>query len=389
MTPLHTRSDRDCNAHHLIRSLCSLLFSSSPSRPLSSLPVRCRQRTQTAGMYVYASFGHVAVPEGQMSCWVIITSAERVTPMVIRASFLQWAVDTFVTVIVRTLSFTDRTERRVFISESANCAHAVQHCSYPHCACVVFQSFSLILCILRLAVAQGVSFRTLPFAFPKFFPSPNLHSVLVHMPRRSGQSHARSQKKPASSSSCVKRTAGDPPDLLPGVAMLKFVQPYVDHVFSGAKDLEIRAQPLRAMSRFIAYDGHVHGWLRHGKAFEILTDVHWRALRPRHHVPSPTRPYTRTFAHPIIIAVQFDEPVPYAHKRGAIGTPRFWPRPVEKKTVKRGQRHGAKATTSTLSLRHKLYPALRSAGTEPIQDVQPVDQTDDALDHPTGAPFAN
>ena len=204
--------------------------------------------------------------------------------------------------------------------------------------------------------ARGLARR---FCWGLFFPvlrlisSPNLNFVVVLMPRWSAQSHARSQKKPASSSSPTKRTTDSPPDLLPGVAMLKFVQPYVDHVFSGAKDLEIRSQPLRAMTRFIAFDGHVHGWLRHGKSFEILTDENWRALRPRHHVPSSTRPYSRTFAHPIIVAVRFNEPVPYAHRRGAIGTPRFWPRLLEKKTVKRGKYHATKATANILLLRRK------------------------------------
>ena len=118
---------------------------------------------------------------------------------------------------------------------------------------------------------------------------------------------------------------GEIPILRPGAPMLAMSGDFLELILERIKDLEVRHVCLRPCIRFLCQNGIVYGWIRHERGRRIETCEEWHALTPRHHWHTPSLPYKRTYVHAITEVGRLPNSTPYKHRRGAVGTPRFWP----------------------------------------------------------------
>ena len=91
------------------------------------------------------------------------------------------------------------------------------------------------------------------------------------------------------------------------------------------KDLELRHQRLTPGRYYLASGRVVQGVADVGVAFEVEDDFWFRSLLHRHQLDTASKPYKKTWAHPLTGVQRMDPSVPYALVQGQQGTARFRP----------------------------------------------------------------
>ena len=113
---------------------------------------------------------------------------------------------------------------------------------------------------------------------------------------------------------------------LQGDRILILREEWLERILNGQKDLEIRGRRLRDGDIWLGCRSTIHGKARLGLAAVIGTEQEWTALRHRHLVENPALPYKTTYGLPIQSVMRLRKPIPYEHRRGAIGIVKFRPR---------------------------------------------------------------
>ena len=111
----------------------------------------------------------------------------------------------------------------------------------------------------------------------------------------------------------------------PGDKILVLKQRFIDLILREHKDLELRHQRLTPGRYYLASGRVVQGVADVGVAFEVEDDFWFRSLLHRHQLGTASKPYKKTWAHPLTGAQRMDPSVPYALVRGQQGTARFRP----------------------------------------------------------------
>ena len=111
----------------------------------------------------------------------------------------------------------------------------------------------------------------------------------------------------------------------PGDKILVLKQRFLDLILREDKDLELRHQRLTPGWYYLASGRVVQGVADVGVAFEVEDDFWFRSLLHRHQLDTASKPYKKTWAHPLTGVQRMDPSVPYALVRGQQGTARFRP----------------------------------------------------------------
>ena len=111
----------------------------------------------------------------------------------------------------------------------------------------------------------------------------------------------------------------------PGDKILVLKQRFLDVILRKDKDLELRHLRLAPGRYYLASGRVVQGVADVGVAFEVENDFCFRSLLHRHHLDTASKPYKKTWAHPLTGVQRMDPSVPYALVRGQQGTARFRP----------------------------------------------------------------
>ncbi len=111
----------------------------------------------------------------------------------------------------------------------------------------------------------------------------------------------------------------------PGDKICVLKQRFLDLILREDKDLELRHQRLTPGRYYLSSGRVVQGVADVGHAFEVEDDFWFRSLLHRHQLDTASKPYKKTWAHPLTGVQRMDPSVPYAMVRGQQGTARFRP----------------------------------------------------------------
>ena len=90
-------------------------------------------------------------------------------------------------------------------------------------------------------------------------------------------------------------------------------------LLSGEKTLEIRGRAMKPGVYFLGHRGQIHAKIIFDVPFRIEDKPKWSELAKQHRVYTPSLPYCKTWALPVLHVERLDAPVPYTHPRGAVG----------------------------------------------------------------------
>jgi hypothetical protein len=117
--------------------------------------------------------------------------------------------------------------------------------------------------------------------------------------------------------------ASMPPPTI-GASILVLREEPLENILMGVKTLEIRCMPLKAGWRYLGFRHIVWARALFGPPRLIQTDQEWIGLVDEHLWYCAARPYTRTYALPVL-EVRCLGPVRYQYQRGQIGMATFLP----------------------------------------------------------------
>ena len=111
-----------------------------------------------------------------------------------------------------------------------------------------------------------------------------------------------------------------------GDAILVLRPEYLDLILAGLKTIEIRDKKYANKAYWLGSEGFVHGIVN--MTFQEVVDSkeRWLELFPQHFWDKAELPYKKTCVFRLSDVAQLSEPIPYWHKRGAVGIARFAPR---------------------------------------------------------------
>ena len=94
-------------------------------------------------------------------------------------------------------------------------------------------------------------------------------------------------------------------------------------ILRGDKTMEIRNRKLKSGLYFLGSKGKIYAEAELGEAIKIITSKQWRSLRLKHCVENNEFVYKNTYGIPLTRVIQFENTIPYSHKRGAIGIVKY------------------------------------------------------------------
>ena len=197
-------------------------------------------------------------------------------------------------------------------AKDAGCFWTGPYCSGPNERCAKLEPRSRCLRTKSCKWTEGVCHKKVVAASPRDSESAAETSTTSHSRFSRGAMLGGDEE---AASSHLQPKIGD---------RILIIKPkYLQMIFSGEKNVEIRGVRYKPGIFFVGYNSMIYGYIRTGEAVRIENLAEFNAMLPRHHWNAPSMPYKNTWAIPILHVEEFQHPIPFYHAKGAIGIVRY------------------------------------------------------------------